>query len=106
MTSILPFSQDELFAAMGVPRYPASFVAREDAAFWLDGDARGTKRLFLAAPAESVLLVRFEGATETTVFQHDYCINAYTLSAANARMLREVLPWLQPALLGLQTSAG
>ncbi len=106
MTSIFPFSQDELFAAAGVPRYPASFVAQEDAAFWLDGDARGNKRLFLVAPAESALLVRFEGATATTVFRHDYCINAYTLSAGNARALREVLPWLQPALLGLQTSAG
>lgn len=104
MSISFPFTQAELYAATGTPRYPASFVVQEQTAFWLDGDAQGHKRLLLVTPAEHPYNRRFQGTA--TVFQNDYMIHVCPLSAANTLALREALPWLQPTPLGLQTSAG
>lgn len=104
MSTSFPFTQAELYASTGVPRYPASFVVQDHTAFWLDGDEQGHRRLLLATPAEGSHAARFQGTT--TVFQHGYTIMECQLSDENARALRETLPWLQPTLLGLQTSAG
>ncbi len=104
MSAAFPFTQDELYAVSGVPRYPASFVVQEDTALWLDGDEHGSRDLLLVAAREHPLLQRFQG--QTTAFRDDYVLLRASLSAPNASLLREVLPWLQPVPLGVQTSAG
>ncbi len=104
MSTTFPFSQAELYATTGVPRYPASFVVQGKTAFWLDGDDQGHKRLLLVTSPDNPLLSRFQGKTDS--FQQNSVICECPLSPANALALRETLAWRQPSLFGLQTSAG
>lgn len=104
MSTLFPFTQAELSASIGTPRYPASFVAQNECAFWLDGNERGEKYLRVLAPVEHPHLTHFQGETEA--FRATYVLKTCPLSAANAQSLREALTWLQPVPLGLRTSAG
>lgn len=104
MSTSFPFTQAELSASFGTPRYPASFVVLEACAFWLDRGEQGKKRLFVLAPAEHPHLTRFQG--EAMAFRDTYVLKTCPLSATNAQALRDVLTWLKPVPLGLHTSAG
>jgi hypothetical protein len=57
-----------------------------------------------AVPGERKLVVA--GNTDGFVGEHTGDVLLCPLSAENARVLRQRLPWLQPTVLGLQTSAG
>jgi hypothetical protein len=104
MSETFPFTQTELYASTGVPRYAASFVIQEESAFWLNEDEQGHKHLLLVTPAEHPHASRFEG--EAQPLRSNYILKNCPLSHANAQALRAALPWLTPRPLGLQTSAG
>jgi hypothetical protein len=82
--------------------YPKSIVDFQDVEYGLDHSLAGL-RLVVLAPPHSTALEAFFG--EISEF------NGQTLlvgpqSAHNATSLRTQLPWLQPKVLGLNTSAG
>ncbi|MDD3948250.1 MAG: tagaturonate epimerase family protein [Anaerolineaceae bacterium] len=66
-------------------------------------NASGGKELVILASSNDVRLKRFEG--EQSEFGEGKLLRG-PLSSANAAALRELLPWLQPQVLGLKTSAG
>jgi hypothetical protein len=80
-----------------------SLVVHGDMALWLDKDGPN-QRLALLALSNHPLLQQFHG--QSSSFQSDYTLKYCPLDHANARALRTTLRWLQPRLLGLQTSAG
>ncbi len=63
----------------------------------------GGKELVILVSSDDVRLKRFEG--EQSEFGGGTLLRG-PLSSANAAALRELLPWLQPQVLGLKTSAG
>jgi tagaturonate epimerase len=63
----------------------------------------GDERLAIVRPSATPLPARFEGETTT---RGDRLLLLCPRSAANIQALREYLPWLQPQILGLRTSAG
>jgi hypothetical protein len=98
----LPFSLSELqqqFAGL----VSASFVVQDGAVFWLDIEGT-TKRLALVARVDDLRLSQFQG--EQHEFKSGYALKFAPINHANARALRDALPWLKPDLLGLDTSAG
>lgn len=100
--STFPFSLSELQQQFPELRQ-GSFVMLGAAAFWLD--VVGTiKSLVLVAPADDQRLSRFQG--EQHEFKSRYALKFAPTNHANARALRDTLPWLKPDLLGLNTSAG
>ena len=76
--------------------YPRSIVTNEKAAFSLGREATG----------EKILLVKGEASGFETRGQAEDGAWVCPLSPANAAALRAYLPWLNPAPLGLRTSAG
>jgi tagaturonate epimerase len=103
MSTSLPFSLQELQEHFGATLIPGSLVAQEAAALWLDRTATG-KRLAILARADDPLLARFNG--EQTDFRAGFALKLCPTDPDNSRALRAALPWLQPSLLGLNTSAG
>jgi hypothetical protein len=77
----------------GLTVYPNSVTETDDATYFLANDA-GQKQLGILGNAAG-----FGGKQQGDV-------TLCPLTAANAAVLREKLPWLRPQLLGLQTSAG
>src|SRR5579883_1649880 len=61
MSETFPYTQAELFATTGVPRYATSFVIQAESAFWLDANEQGHKWLWLLTPADHAHASRFEG---------------------------------------------
>jgi tagaturonate epimerase len=103
MSKAFPFSLAELQIDVGPTPYPDSFVIDQESAFWLT--AKGSaKHLILLAPTESSLLERFQG--DTQLFREGYVLKGCPANHTNGQVLRAVLPWLQPRLLGLATSVG
>jgi hypothetical protein len=89
-----------LMAARGTPE---SLVERDGMALWLEREG-ARSWLAIAAPRDAVVFERFAG--ERAEGQEGYAVQRCPTTQANARALRETLPWLRPALLGLSTSAG
>lgn len=83
--------------------YPASVVENNGAAYGLRRRADGTRALVVAAPAGNPALTAFHGEHDAI---GDATVVEGALDTANARALREALPWLRPVPLGLATSAG
>ena len=86
----------------GTP-YPASLVQMGQIALWLVNTTAG-KRLAVLAPFNSSLVESFHG--EVSELADGRLLQSCPLDVANARALRFALPNLQPAPLGLVTSAG
>jgi hypothetical protein len=86
----------------GTP-YPASLVEMGRLARWLVATPQG-KRLAVLAPYNSALVESFRG--EVSEVPDGRLLLSCPLDAANAQALRFALPNLQPAPLGLVTSAG
>jgi hypothetical protein len=103
MPDIFPFSLSDLQAHFGAALYPASFVQRDEDAFWLMR-AGNDKRLALLARPDNPLLAAFHG--EHQEFRDGYTLHLCPADHANAHALRMALSWLQPVPLGLTTSAG
>jgi tagaturonate epimerase len=103
MTSVSPRLRSQIAAVMTTRAAPDSLVEREGMALWLEREGARTW-LAILAPRDAVVFERFAGQREEG--QEGYAIQRCATTPANARALRETLPWLQPALLGLSTSAG
>lgn len=86
-------SDQKLEQLTGLTVYPHSVVEANGTTYFLARSDEG-KRLGILGHA-----VGFEGEQQGEV-------TLCPLTAANAAALREKLPWLQPQLLGLRTSAG
>src|SRR5262249_3252859 len=78
-------------------------VERDGMAFWLEREGARTW-LAILAPRDAVVFERFSGQREAG--QEGHAIQRCPTTPANARALRETLPSLRPALLGLSTAAG
>ncbi len=83
--------------------YPASLVASSGAAFGLRRREDGTRAPVVGAPAGHPALAAGHGARHAV---GDATVIEGPTDTANARALRQALPWLQPVPLGLTTSAG
>jgi hypothetical protein len=83
--------------------YPASLVEAGGAAYGLRRRHDGTRALVVAAPAGHPALAAFHGERHAL---GDAIVIEGQVDTANARALREALPWLRPVPLGLATSAG
>ena len=70
---------------------------------WLVRDS-AQATMMLAAPSDSAILDRFQGTAEP--YSNGYVLKRCATNNENARALQDVLPWLTPKPLGLQTSAG
>ena len=103
MSSAFPFSLVELQSAVGAAFVSASFLIQDGAAFWYEAPGPAG-RLAILAPPEHPALARFHG--EGQEFRTGYHIKRCPADWKNSQALRAALPWLQPALLGLKTSAG
>ncbi|MCC7355205.1 MAG: hypothetical protein IT330_15780, partial [Anaerolineae bacterium] len=103
MTDMFRFSLTDIQGRFGASLYPASFVVQAGAAYWLH-KGKADKQLAILARPEHPTLARFQG--EQQEFGDGYALRLCPTSHANGRALRAVLPWLQPALLGIATSAG
>ena len=100
--SIFPFTLADLrknFTTL----YPDSFVALNDAAFWMQ-DRGKDKQLAVLARPDNPAFARFSG--NASAFQSGYSVQLCSLTHANARSLRTHLDWLKPKPIGLATSAG
>lgn len=86
----------------GLDIYPNSFAAAAGAEFALAKTVAGPRLAVLAGPGAAVLAA-FEGETSE---QAGKTLLLGPMSPANAAALRACLPWLQPRVLGLRTSAG
>lgn len=82
--------------------YPRSLVLFDGVEYGLAQTAAG-RRVVILAPAASAEIGAFEGECSP---QGSATLLIGPLSARNAAALRARLPWLQPGLLGLRTSAG
>ncbi len=103
MSATFPFSLADLQEQFGAGIDPAALVIQGPAALWPDR-AAADKPLMILADASDPLLSRFQGEQQS--FRDGYVLKRCPADHANGRMLREVLPWLQPAPIGLRTSAG
>jgi hypothetical protein len=103
MSASSPFSLEELQEHFGTALIPGSFVAQDATALWLDRGA-ASKRLAILARGDDPLLARFHG--ESADFRAGYALKLCPADHDNGRALRAALPWLQPSLIGLSTSAG
>ncbi|MEO6060371.1 MAG: tagaturonate epimerase family protein [Thermoflexales bacterium] len=83
--------------------YPASLVEASGAAYGLRRRDDGARVLVIAAPAGHPALAAFHGERHAV---GDATVIEGAVDTANARALREALPWLRPVPLGLATSAG
>lgn len=81
---------------------PRSLAASADAE-WAVAQAPQGRRLVVLAPPGAALLQRLEGETSDHLGR---TLLVGPASEQNARVLRESLPWLNPTLLGVATSAG
>jgi len=82
--------------------FPRSLVSHNGVEYALAQTNSGTRLAVLAASG-STALIAFEGER---VEQGNQTLLLAPLDAHNASALRAQLPWLQPRLLGLRTSAG
>lgn len=103
MTETTLFSQAAVQQHVGEGFDAGSFATEGDAAFWLERAPSG-KRLAVLARSDAPLLGQFTG--DAAVFQGEYTFKSCPTDHANARALMAALPWLQPRLFGLTTSAG
>src|SRR3954453_4103124 len=104
MTGSFAISLGELQDQAGLARdYPTSIVQLDTAGLWIERDGT-SKRLAILARSEDPLLARFSGVNQP--FRDDYVLRLCPTDHPNAAALRDVLPSLRPALLGLTTSAG
>lgn len=103
MVTTLPFSPADAQEQVGSNLIASSFVTYDGAAFWLQRTGQGCQ-LGVLAPADHLALRQFQG--EARPYREGYRQLLCPTDHANARTLREVLPWLTPLPLGLATSAG
>jgi hypothetical protein len=103
MSASLPFSSAELHEHFGATLIPESLVIQDTAALWLDR-AGGGKQLAIVARPDDPLLASFQGQPQD--FRSGYTLKLCPADHENSRALRAALPWLQPGLFGLNTSAG
>ena len=91
-----------LLASSGLNLLPRSLAINQEAEFGLARNEKGLRLAVLAEPGSKVF-EQFDG--ETAEFEHGVLMLC-ALTHNNAKSLRVQLPWLQPKLLGLKTSAG
>jgi tagaturonate epimerase len=103
MNAPSPLALPELQEHFGASLIPESLVAQDTAALWLDRADTG-KRLAIVARPENPLLAGFRGQQHE--FRGGYMLKLCPADHENGRALRAALPWLQPSLFGLNTSAG
>jgi len=73
---------------------PESLVERDGIALWLEREG-ARSWLVIVAPRNAVVFERFAG--QRAEGQEGYAIQRCPTTPANARALRETLPWLRPA---------
>jgi hypothetical protein len=89
-------------ASSNLSIYPASLVTHQGVQYGIANTVSG-KQLAILAPSAHPVLDLFEGQPTP----HDQRVLFLApLNTHNAAALRSQLPWLQPRLLGLHTSAG
>lgn len=93
----------QLAGSLGAQLYPSSIVEQDNVLYCLLR-VRGEKRLGVFAPQEAQSITGFNG--ETGHAGDGWSYRLCPLSASNAVVLREQLPWLRPVPLGIQTSFG
>lgn len=93
---------DSSLTSMDLPTLPQSLVAHNGTEYGLAriGDSL---RLVIAADSGSPLISSFNGETSSS---GEKILLIAPLNPQNASALRAQLPWLQPRLLGVHTSAG
>lgn len=96
------FSMPDHFTDTNLQLLPHSPVLFDGVEYGLAQTAAG-RRLAVLAPSASALPGAFQGECSP---QGSATLLVGPLSARNAAALRAQLPWLQPGLLGLRTSAG
>jgi len=85
--------------------YPRSLVAVGPALLFM---GRGTpgRRLYVVAPPDDEVSVRFEGTCLKWAFDGEDQVRRCRLSHENAVVMRELLDWTRPRVLGLADSFG
>jgi hypothetical protein len=85
--------------------YPRSLIAIGRALLFI---GRGTpgRRLYVVAPPDDPVSIRFEGTCLKWAFDGEDQVRRCRLSPANAAVLRELLEWTRPQVLGLADSFG
>ena len=85
--------------------YPRSPIAIDRALLFM---GRGTpgRRLYVVAPPDDPVSARFEGTCLKWAFDGEDQVRRCRLSGANAAVLRDLLEWTRPRVLGLADSFG
>jgi len=99
---------DRVSIAMGersLDLYPRSVTAIDRAVLFI---GRGTpgRRLYVVAPPDDPVSVRFEGTYLKWAFDGEDQVRRCRLSPENAAVMRELLEWTRPRVLGLGDSFG
>jgi hypothetical protein len=93
---------ETLLSSLNLQLYPRSLVSFSGVDYGLVRSSKGS-RLAVVAPVRSSVLSGFEGEISEI---RDRNLLIGPLNARNAIAIRGQLPWLQPKILGLKTSAG
>lgn len=93
----------EIGERVGGQVYPQSFTVQDNTALLLV-ESRTVQELLVLAPAEHPWLKLFDG--RISQWSDDHLLKRCQADEINASALREALPALKPALLGLRLSAG
>src|SRR4030065_1487072 len=91
-----------LLSSLNLQLYPRSLVSSSGVEYGLVRSLKGSQ-LVVVAPIYSSELSGFEGEISEI---RDRSLLIGPLNARNAIAIRSQLPWLQPKILGLKTSAG
>jgi len=103
-----PGSTDRVSIDMGersLDLYPRSPVVIGEALLFMGCGTPG-RRLYVVAPPDEPVLARFEGTCLKWAFDGEDQVRRCRLSPANAAVLRELLEWTRPQVLGLADSFG
>jgi tagaturonate epimerase len=103
VSATFPFGLKDIRTRASGGLYTESVVTENEVALWLE--SQGSKKsLGVVARRDNPLLEDFRGEGEP--FRDGYVLKRCPTDHDNARALRRAVPWLEPAPLGLGTSAG
>jgi len=103
-----PEGSDRVSIDMGersLDLYPRSPIAIDRALLFMGCGTPG-RRLYVVAPPDDPVSDRFEGTCLQWAFDGEDQVRRCRLSPANAAVLRELLEWTRPRVLGLADSFG